>query len=489
MPTATLTTPSTPRLSEVAKHLVIPEGITTSVYPRVKRRMSEVGVSFDPWQQGFGTVALGCRADGKYAATVGGVVASIPRQVGKTFSVGYLLTGLALEFPGMRIAWTSHHNTTTTNTFRSFQAMVKKPSIAPFLAPDRSDGIRTANGQQEINFRNGSLMMFGAREHGFGRGLDEIDIEVFDEAQILSLKALENMVPATNQARNPHGGLIFFLGTPPRPTDPGEAFMAKREQAISGKSKNIVYVEFGADPNTEPDDQSQFPIMNPSFPHRTPIESMLRMRENIPDDDSWNREARGIWPKSLIHRQVIEADLWRTLFDIAVDGNPPDSLGVDMSHRGEISISACWMNEDVAHAQEVWADVDEAAAIEWIDERTTRRTPIVIDNGSPAAALAPELKRRGKNVILSTAWDMGKACGLVVARAKAGTVTHGGQDSVTEALQGARKRPIRDAGGWGWDRRDESVNIAPLVAWTLAVFGAVSQRRKTNSGGRVATVL
>jgi hypothetical protein len=109
-------------------------------------------------------------------------------------------------------------------------------------------------------------------------------------------------------------------------------------------------------------------------------------------------------------------------------------------------------------------------------ERTTRRTPIVIDNASPASALAPELKRRGKNVVLSTAWDMGKACGLVVARAKAGTVTHGGQDSVTDALAGARKRPIRDAGGWGWDRRDETVNIAPLVAWTLAVFGAVTHR-------------
>src|SRR5690606_27856393 len=110
-------TPSTPRLSEVARHLVIPEGIETSVWPRVERRLASVGVEFDLWQQGFSSVALGCRSDGKYAATIGGVVASMPRQVGKTFTVGHLLIGLAVEFPGMRIIWTSHHGRTTTNTF------------------------------------------------------------------------------------------------------------------------------------------------------------------------------------------------------------------------------------------------------------------------------------------------------------------------------------------------------------------------------------
>ena len=61
-------TPSTPRLSEAARHLVIPEGIVTSTFPRVYRRLQLVGIQFDPWQEGFGSVALGCRKDGRYAA-------------------------------------------------------------------------------------------------------------------------------------------------------------------------------------------------------------------------------------------------------------------------------------------------------------------------------------------------------------------------------------------------------------------------------------
>lgn len=285
-------TTSTPRLSEAARHLVVPDGIVTSVWPRVQRRLRSVGVEFDLWQQGFASAALGCREDGWYAASIGGVVASIPRQVGKTFTVGNLLIGLAAEFPGLKIVWTSHHNRTTTNTFRSMQGMVTRKRMRALLAPN---GIRVANGEQEIRFANGSIIMFGAREQGFGRGIDAIDIEVFDEAQILSLKALEDMVPATNQAKHEHGALIFFIGTPPRPTDNGEAFAVKRADAIKGEASDQMYVEFSADPDARLDDREQWAKANPSYPHRTPLQSMLRMRRNMPDDDSWRREALGIW--------------------------------------------------------------------------------------------------------------------------------------------------------------------------------------------------
>jgi hypothetical protein len=297
---------------------------------------------------------------------------------------------------------------------------------------------------------------------------------------------MEDMAATQNVAANP---LTFMMGTPPRPKDPGEYFTLMRREALDGETDETLYIELSADCADDPMDREQWRKANPSFPSRTSERAMLRLRKKLKSLDSWQREALGIWDPEARFQPAIASTVWSGLFDVAVDGDLPDSLGVDMSHRGEISISACWVSEDFAHAEEVWAGVDEAACIEWLDSRATRRTQIVIDNASPASALAPELKRRGKNVTLSTAWDMGKACGLVVARAKAGTVTHGAQDSITDALKGARKRPIRDAGGWGWDRRDESVNIAPLVAWTLAVFGAVSQRRKTHTGGREAIVL
>lgn len=493
----TSTISSTPRLSEVAKHLVIPEGIETSVFPRVERRLAEAGIGFDPWQQGFGTIALGCRADGKYAASVGGVVASICRQTGKTYTVGGILIGLALEFPGLQAVWTSHHARTTTNTFRSFQGMVRRKQIYPFLDhTPRSDGIRSSNGEQEIRFKNESIIMFGAREQGFGRGLDEIDVEVFDEAQILTLKALEDMVPATNQARHKHGGLIFFLGTPPRPTDSGEAFASKRERATSGKSTDQVYVELAADPDSDPDDESQWPIMNPSYPLRTPRESMLRMRENIPDEDSWDREARGIWPKVSTHAAVIKPSVWKDLHGRGPDADAaPDELGVDMSHGLDISVAGCWLSGDSAHIEELWAGSDVNTAVEWIAAVAGRRIEAIIDDISPASQMIPLLQAKGVKVRRSTARDMAKGCLMFETRANSGAaeplLTHGGQDALTSAVMGARKRPISDAGGWGWDRRDSIAAIHPVVAATLALLGAVSRgvKRKNPTGGRRAIVM
>nr|MCW1092242.1 hypothetical protein [Streptococcus anginosus] len=67
---------------------------------------------------------------------------------------------------------------------------------------------------------NGSRVLFGAREQGFGRGFAEVDIEVYDEAQILTERALDDMLPATAVSKI---GLVIYMGTPPRPgVDPGE---------------------------------------------------------------------------------------------------------------------------------------------------------------------------------------------------------------------------------------------------------------------------
>lgn len=469
----TPTTPrsSKPKLSEAARELVIPEGIVTSVFPRVQKRLNDAGVFFDPWQQGFGTVALGCRADGKYAATVGGNVASIPRQVGKTFTVGGLLVGLCLEFPEFKCAWTSHHLRTTTNTFQSIQGVVQRKGMRQYLRPDRSDGIRKTNGQQEIAFTNGSVFMFGARSEGFGRGLDKMDAEVFDEAQILGLKALEDMIPATNQAQHPHGALVFFIGTPPRPTDPGEAFTSKRDQALSGKKKNIFYVEFSADPDSKPDDVKQFPIMNPSFPHRTPMEAMERMRENIPDDDSWNREARGIWPKSGM--DVIDFKQWTDLRDMSAP--QPDRVVLVVAVAQDRSWSC------IAVAGEVLIDGEPrtlvlcqslpglkgvaARVVEKLAQLDIVEVSLI---GVMAKALEPDFTQAGIEFETLTGGDEAASCAAVQEAVKAGAVVHFGQAELDKAVKNARTRMSGESERW--DRKDVKVDDSPLVAVAGAFY-------------------
>jgi phage terminase large subunit-like protein len=452
-----------------------------------------MGVLFDPWQQGLGSVALGKRKSGKYAATVGGVVMSIPRQVGKTFLVGMIVIALCVLFPGFTALWTAHRIRTASMTFTSLQAMVRKKKIWPHV-----DAIRTANGEQEIRFKNGSIIMFGAREQGFGRGFDKVDAEIFDEAQILTEKALEDMVPAANQSTQEAGALLFFMGTPPRPTDPGEEFSNRRSKAMSGKSKDMVYVELAADPDADPDDRVQWAKANPSFPHRTPVESMERMRENLTDDDSFKREALGIWDAEDSAR-VIDEESWNRVADPASMAIERLSLAIDVPpSRSVASVALAGQRADGRWHVEL---DDSRKGVDWVIPWVVSRAAknrlhaVVVDEMS---GLVEE--RRGKHYLIGTdvlvtlaaaeGRHMSIACAKFYDCVIDGSVVHTDQPQVNVALSLARKRPL--AGGWAWNRKDAASDITPIVAETLALWGAQNEnvnRPVRRTGSRTAVVL
>ena len=497
------------KLSEVARHVVYPKGIVTSAWPRVVAQCAAMGVAFDEWQNGIGTIALGKRRDGKYAATVGGVVLSIPRQVGKTFLVGMIIIALCILNPRTTVLWTAHRTKTATKTFQTMQGMVRKKKIRGHLAVGRNDGIRTANGEQEIRFRNGSVIMFGAREGGFGRGFDEVDVEVFDEAQILTEKALEDMVAATNQSRQESGALLFFMGTPPRPSDPGEEWLARRAEALEtkpadqvvGLSDHMVYVEFSADKDADPDDRAQWEKANPSFPLRTPLESMLRMRKQLKNEDSFKREALGIYD-ALDSGQVIDEVSWGKVKDPASMPIERLTLAIDVApDRSVASVSLAGRRADG-----LWhVELDEQKrSVEWVSAWVQARAErnrlhaVVVDE---MTGLVEE--RRGRNYLVGTdvvvtlaaaeGRDMAIACGQFFDGVMEPTpkLRHTDQPQLNVALSVARKRPL--AGAWAWNRKDAESDITPIVSATLALWGAQKDdverpTRRTNSE-RTAVVL
>ncbi len=461
------TRPSTPKLSEAARHVVIPEGIVTTGWPRVKAKAAELGIVYDPWQDGAHTLTLGKRADGKYAATVGGIVWSIPRQVGKTFSVGTLLVVMCILFPGFKVIWTAHHSRTSTSAFRSMQGICRRKKVAPHVR-----AIRQANGEQEISFRNGSIIMFGARSQGFGRGFDEVDVEVFDEAQILAEKALEDMVAATNQARHPHGALIFFIGTPPRPSDPSEAFSMKRARALNGSTRDTVYIEMSADPDADLDAHGQWRKANPSYPTRTPLESMLRLRENLATDDAWRREALGIWDE-VGKTHVFGPGNWE---GCAVPGLLPEqkvdaialASGVD---RDQASIGACTVVDGVARV----GAVDRRDGVGWVVPEAKRiqderNCAVVIAGTGPTSDLIPALESAGVRLTIARGGDMADAFAGIFDAVTERRLQHPDHPYLNAAVAGAKKRKREDR--YVWDRRNSSHDVSMLEAVTLALWGA-----------------
>lgn len=463
-------------LSAVARHVVPPAGIAKSAWPSVRKTCRKLGWDFDGWQDGAGMLILSQRANGEYAADT--IVISIPRQVGKTYLIACIIFALCLMEPGLKVIWTAQVKDTALETFDQFFSMSQRATVKPHILKTPQ-----GKGDESIIFENGSSIEFGARDSGFGRGRTDVDVIVFDEGQHLSTEALENMGAAQNVAQNP---LCFVMGTPPRPRDKGEFFTILRDEAIEGSSDGTLYIEMSADRDCDPMDRDQWRKANPSFPTRTSERAMLRLRKKLRNEDSWAREALGIWDEVSRHQPIVAEGVWREMIDIGPpDVVAPNAIGVDMSHGLDISIVGCWVEGESVHIEELWAGSDVASAVDWICGAAGRRIDVVIDDVSPAAQMVPVLKARKVKVRRSTARDMAKGCGLFETRAKKpDQMTHSGQKSLTDAVLGARKRPISDAGGWGWDRRDSTVTIHPVVAATLALLGATETQRPPRDGER-----
>lgn len=501
------TKPSTPRLSEVARHVVIPAGIVSTGWPAVEAKCKEFGDTFDLWQVGLGRVILGKREDGKYAATVGGITLSIPRQVAKTFIVGRIIFALCVLFPGLKVLWTAHRTRTATNTFRSLSAFARRKRVAPYIATNEhgKPAIRTANGEQEIRFRNGSIIMFGARADGFGRGFEEVDVEVYDEAQILDPKALEDMVAATNQSRHPHGALLFYMGTPPRPSDAGDTFTERRSDALALKggapdfgepvaAGDAVYVECSADPKVgQPggpslDDEKQVKVANPSYPHRTPRESILRLRANLKSDESWRREGLGVWDAGAGEKATISKDLWKSR-----RGAPPDHgrdvLGIKFSPDGKrvAATLARRPEEGRTHVETVgqWDQAEGVAVLtEWIRQAKRQLALTVIDGASGQGLLYNELRRAGvpdRRICLPTVAEVITAHSTWLTAVQKDEMTHASQAGLNASVAASVQRKLGNRGGWGWVPIGDGDTVAHESA-TFALWGATTTRNRAGNG-------
>ena len=498
----------TRKLSEVARHVVVPSGIEMTGWPPVYKRIREFGDVFDQWQCDVGSLVLGKRANGEHAATVGGVTVSIARQVAKTFMFGRIVFALCTLFPDLTVIWTAHRTRTSDETFRKLSSLCKRASIAKYIEGKP----REANGQQEIRFKNGSRILFGAREGGFGRGFDEVDILVFDEAQILSEKALEDMVAATNQSRWDPGALVLFMGTPPRPIDPGEAFTNRRLEALrlrDGKEfgeptvgEDAIYIEASADRNGGLDDRNQWKLGNPSFPNRTPERSMLRLRKNLPSDDSWRREGLGVWDSQVKGKPKIKAEAW----DVLRAEDRPDGrlvVGVKFSPDGvyaALAVAVRPSEKDVPiHVDGLRvASTGEGVAwiVQWLKERETTVSQVIVDGKGWAPVLVDQLDKAGfqanrtvqkdtsRFLRLPSTQQVIEAHSMFLDAVQDENLTHGDSETLSNQVAEATTRKIGTAGGWGWAALTESGSTVLLDAVTFAFWGAKTVTRDSEAKQR-----
>lgn len=445
----------TRKLSEVARHLVVPAGITHSGWPQVEKRCAEMGIGFDEWQRGTGRLILAKTKDGKYAATVGGVGLSLPRQVGKTYLIGAIVFALCIDNPGLTVIWTAHHSRTAGETFLAMQGMARRKRIAPYVGK-----VYTAANSEEVRFVNGSRILFGARERGFGRGFAGVDILVCDEGQILTDRALDNMLATMNTAPN---ALPLFMGTPPTPADPSESFERMRADALSGESDDVAWVECGAPAGSDPDDRRVWAQANPSYPHRTPVSSMLRLRKKL-KPESWLREGLGIWDDDALNPGILPG--WFVLGGDAPAKRKPVALGIAANLDGTHLTLGAASGGKRRHLRVVMRVPfeDHAKLVQKAAKLQARHgCSIALDEKGPAATLVGDLEDEGANVDVYGLTEFIQACSDTKKAVTDGTVWHSNDPLLNDNVRDAKWRTVGDRQVFG--RKGGDIDALEAVTW------------------------
>jgi hypothetical protein len=463
------TKPGTTKLSDLARKVVAPSGITSTMWPSVRDTcMRKLGIEFDPWQDGAGRLILGKRADGKLAAMIGGVGMSLPRQVGKTYLIGAIIFALCILRPKLLVIWSAHHARTHGETFLAMQAFANRSKVKPYI-----EAVFKGSGDEEIRFRNGSRILFGARERGFGRGIPGVDVIVSDEAQIMTDKALDAQLATMNTSQF---GLAIFVGTPPRPEDPSEAFTRMRDEAWAGTLEDAVWIEFGAEAGADPDVRKNWRTANPSYPHRTPVESMLRLRRKL-KTDSFLREGLGIWDDRS-GAAAFGAGFWQERAYAEGEGLPAGlpvgglavAVAYDLSHA---AIGAAALDSDgVLHLK----PLAHSVGTDWVVKKAKELQDlhgvmVVIDGKGPGSDLVDDLEQAGIKTHVADTDDVCDAFAELYKRVTTdGTVRHGSFPELDAAVGAAVPRTIGDRKAWG--RKTSTADISVLEAETLAAWWA-----------------
>ena len=170
---------------------------------------------------------------------------------------------------------------------------------------------------------------------------------------------------------------------------------------------------------------------------------------------------------------VIPSPVWESSGDTGSRILDPVAFAVDVApDRSHAAIVVAGSRDDGrTHVEVVEYRPGTGWVAQRVEELAARWGPrsVVVDNAGPAASLIPALEELDIPLDITGARDMASACGMFYDIALADQLRHIHQAPLTEALLAAQKRPLGDS--WAWSRKGSTVDISPLVAATLAVWG------------------
>lgn len=429
------------------------------------------GRTLDEGQRLDVSVMLATRDDGLWAASVTGH--EKPRQSGKGDSIE------CVEFWGLtqrseRILHTIHDAVLlATETQSRMLSLLEGHGDLRRMIGRAWKG----TGQQMIEMRNGGVIWYRTRTGAGGRGIDEVDRLVVDEAQHAEHQHLAAITPTQAVSSNPQ---LNALGT--GALDGKSAWWWSLRKQAKMEPGAFGYVGWSAQQwsldqhgnvlldDIDPSDRALWWATIPGLvAGRTTIE-FLEREYRVLGPMAFAQEYLCVWapPVDDHSGQVIPLDRWNELIDadakpedatvrLALDA-PPDRTSATFAVGGKLSngltyfevrdhISPNRMRDLVVRAKEL---------------SDGHRTNLILPPGSPALAWKPDFEAAGITVDVLTPAEFAAAFGYVQSQVADGTLRHRGQPELTNAVAGLGVKLSGDVEVP--TRRSSSSNVAPFMA-------------------------
>jgi hypothetical protein len=233
-------------------------------------------------------------------------------------------------------------------------------------------------------------------------------------------------------------------------------------------------------------DPAEWAAANPGLGIRITAEHIEREQRSMdPRTFAVERLGVGDWPTlGAVKGQGLDPSAFDALADVhsAIDG--PVWFAFDIKpDRSWASIAAAGArSDDLKHIEVVEHRRGTGWVVDRLVELVEAHVPIAVlcDQKGPGMSLVSALENVGIDVRTTTTAELGQACGNIFDAVEQKAIRHLGTPELRAAVRGAVKRPLGDA--WAFSRRSSAADISPLMASTLAHWGALNAPAADNGG-------
>ena len=407
----------------------------------------------------------------------------VPRQNGKSLILS-LLVVYRMFVLGENIIFSAQQWETAKSLWKRTWNLVRShPELM-----DKHESHTCSQGRGTIVLTTGAQVVFTTRSPNAGRGLDVVDLTIYDEAYDLDLADLAALSPTQMAARDPQK--IYTSSAVNVDQHPNGMQLASVRARGQERENRLFYAEWRAPDDLAFDQPETWRLANPSY-GIIQTEAKLgaewrTFRKTEAGRKSFGTEYLGIgdWPTEGPEDlpPVVDPLAWSELVDLSAAPDGAVCLAVEcepirdpaMRKSRRWTIGAAVRTVAGKHLQIGYRGPGSPADIaRRVAEVVGLNDPVavVLDDKSIAKdLLAKELEKQDIEPEFIKSGQVSEATNGFLQAVDNAAVTHDGDPRVGPLFEHAQLREIGTAGGVAW-QRPKGEDISPVIVLTNAAWG------------------